>query len=274
MALSCFDIEPLVPTFLDGELCMADADDVSSHVASCTACRDHIDTERKTLGELRSQLAPPVAPAAFRRRVGDLLDGEDTRATRARRRAALAWALPATSAAAAAAALIVTLAATSEEPAEAAALTREAASQVLGEAPLVVQPTTEMTRSVAAYLRAPVDAPRFFRADIHFRGWRPINLRNRQAAELVYDVRTRGGDYPLFVHILHADNLSLRSQDRHVVDGKSVWVFHPFNMTSIAYKTRDGIAYVFTSSMPERQLIGMVAGSDILRTIDRDLQRN
>ncbi|HET6613620.1 MAG TPA: zf-HC2 domain-containing protein [Kofleriaceae bacterium] len=274
MALSCPDIEPLVPTFLDGELCVSDADEVASHAATCTDCRDHIDTERRVMTALRSQLAGPIAPADVHQRVGMLLDNEDLRTSRARRRAAVAWALPATSVAAAAAALMVTFVATHQGPPEAAAITREAASQMLDRAPLVVQPTAEMTRSVGAYLRAPVDAPQFVRAGIQFRGWRPINLRDRQAAELVYDVRTQSGGYSLLVHIMRAGDLSLRSQDRRVVDGKAVWIFHPYGMTSVAYKSEKGIGYVFTSAMPEGELVGMIAGSDILRAIGAPLPAN
>lgn len=67
--MSCHDVESRLEAAHDGELLQADADDIATHLKSCTRCaaRDH---ELRTLSDALHHAFPPrAAPAELRQRI-------------------------------------------------------------------------------------------------------------------------------------------------------------------------------------------------------------
>src|SRR4051812_6791072 len=72
----CPDRELLLGALLDGELDAANTVALESHLATCPGCAAHLGSVRALSGALAARPLSPPAPAALRRRVEAMLDGE------------------------------------------------------------------------------------------------------------------------------------------------------------------------------------------------------
>lgn len=265
MAIHCSDIDPLVQSYLDDELTAEETRELREHSSQCEACRARMSREERFRDALREHLAPPSAPEEFRAQVEEALSREDRSLSRARRQAQMSWALPGAATVAAAVALAVFATDRFVPANEDKPLTHAAASKVVGSSPVVVRENhREMSRSLHDYLRVPIRPPQFPGESVDLRGWRPSHLHGRQAAELVYVVEGSGGRYNMMrLHVLDSSNIDLESQDRREAGDKTLWVDDPLGMSSVTYRDRHGIGYVFTSDMPKEDLIDLVTEADL-----------
>lgn len=278
----CIDHSALVDPYLDHELAEEERRDLEHHVARCSACGELLRAREAILDGVRRHVQPPEAPALLRKRILQSLDDEDQRAESQARRARLGWLLPGAASVAAAAALLLFVSsfwqgsATRETAAlahESEGVAQEAVRQRFRPSPMVVQGTrNEVSRSAKEYLRVPVRPPRFSHDDANLLGWQPGQLRGRDAAVFVYEVVSRTGRHQVNVHALDARDLDLRGKDRVSVDDTELWVDTPFGFSSVSYKDREGIGYVFTSDMAPSELVNLVGKSDILDMINERLR--
>lgn len=273
---TCADIQALIPPFLDGELAGDDRGEVEHHLGACAECRAELRAAEAVQRALRERLSAPPVPDTLKARLAAALDEEDARAGAETRRARWAWALPGAASLAAAAALVLfaVRAPILAGDADHAPVAQEAVRQRFRASPLVVQGTrNELSRSVAEYLRVPVEPPSFQRAGVNLLGWQPSSLRGRQAALFVYEVTGKSGTHQVNVHVLDARNLDFSGKESVRVGDRELWVDAPFGFSAVAYKARSGIGYVFTSEMQRGELIDLVTRSNILEMVNERLRR-
>lgn len=60
--MNCAQVRRLIPPFVDEELSGGERDGVSSHLASCPACRAELEALKADLGLLEQVVAPEVSP--------------------------------------------------------------------------------------------------------------------------------------------------------------------------------------------------------------------
>jgi hypothetical protein len=277
MPSHCMDIETLLPTYLDGELAPHDQLSFEHHMVDCVSCRDRVRDEASYLERVRQLLTPPAAPAALAGRVRDAIDQQDRRRVAARRRAGWAWALPGGAATAAAAALAL-FAASEVAPRQTmqaeAPTVRQVVRDRFDDTPLWGGSPREISLAAEEYLRMPLSPPRFSTVDASLKGWRPRQIDGRLAAMLVYDVSRPGGQrHQITVHVLNARDLDLHGRERRVVSGKELWVASPLGVSTVSYKDRYGIGYVFSSDIDMDDLMSLVVSSDLLYKVNESLIR-
>ena len=68
-AMECRELEPLLQTYLDGEVDDSEQLDIEAHVLKCPRCRGRLEGERGFRTQLRTSAARFTAPAALRARV-------------------------------------------------------------------------------------------------------------------------------------------------------------------------------------------------------------
>jgi anti-sigma factor RsiW len=274
MAIYCHDLDTLLPPYLDGELEGHELDDLEHHLGTCAACQARCEHETSDHARLRELLAAPPAPAALRAGVLAALDRED-RSLVSGRRSRWGWALPGAASLAAAAALAVFVL-DGSQPAigpvappqlSVATMQREAVASRLRAAPLVrTSSSTDLTRSVAEYLRVPVTAPRLEGSSM--RGWQPTQLAGRMAAKLVYEVTTGRQRYLVDVHLLDGRDMDLDAGQRVRVDDVDLSVSSTGGIHTIAFKDARGVGYVFSSDMPRGSLIDLVVSSRLVDQVN------
>jgi anti-sigma factor RsiW len=274
MPTHCKEIDPLIQTYLDGELAESELFEFENHIANCFDCSAKLKEEEAFHRQLRAELAAPPASDLLKQRVRGLLDEEDRVLARAARRQGVAWVLPggASIAAAAALALFVFQETRAISPAP-SPVVQEVVQQRMGTSLPVMQTGTrpELSRAAQEYTRIPVRPPRFDGSGADLRGFQRAQVQGRDAAVFVYEISTPVGIHTVYVHTLDARDLDLRSPDRRVIDGREIWVAQPRGFSTVSYKDELGVGYVFSSDMEPDDLVALVLRSDLLFLVSERL---
>jgi anti-sigma factor (TIGR02949 family) len=277
MALYCSDIDALLQAYLDGELSSHELGDFESHVSGCASCRERTDRESATHARLRRLLAAPPAPSGLRRQILASLDREDAANEAKERRRSWSWVLPAGASLAAAAALaLFAFDASRGGPAAVgpeAATVRAAVRDHFHATPVMLGTRGEIQRSAGDFLQVPVRPPRFARPEVALRGWQPTQLDGRAAAKLVYEVTLPSGRHKVELHVLDARDLDLRSSDKRTIGDTDLWVTQTLGFSTVTYKDRRNIGYVFTSDLRLEELVALLADSDLVQLASERLGR-
>lgn len=273
MAILCTDIGTLTDTYLDGELDSREGGDFDAHLVECATCRASVAAERAERSAIRARLAGPAAPALFHARMRAALAKEEAAAQAASRRAKRSLILPAAATFAAAAALFVFVRfGTGAADSPRTGVANEAVRQHMRRAPVEVQGAA-VSPWIKEHFMPQVEPPRFSTSGSELVGARLGHLLDRETAQLFYDVIHDGARYELQVHILDASNLDLRSPNRHVVNGREIWVDDRLGYAVVSYKDRDGLGYVFTAAgMDQAMLIDLVVNSNLLLRVNEGLR--
>ena len=245
--MSCVDTRRYLDTYLDGELDAEALIDVERHLASCAACgasatlRSRLKSELRELGEVR-------APDTLRRRIEAL----PTRRARSRR-----WMAVAAVPVAAAAALVIALLPIGH------ASDKELSQIVMEDLvqrhsrPLPMEVRDHDPLRAASWFEGkvdfPVHPPRLGIKNASFEGARLSNVRSSQAAHMTYLVDGHRVTLMIF-NPRHAD---LTSGRKVRVGGHEVLVGDR-NGYHVAVLIKDGLAYAFSSDLPEQRLLALV----------------
>jgi hypothetical protein len=248
----CTTIDTLAMAYLDDELAEEELRELELHLRDCAACRGRVDAEREELATLRAQLAPPPMPDVVRARLAAVLDAEDS-AQRSSR--VWQWILPgaATVAAVAALALFVLLPAQPETPAAAkVARLQMQAAQV----PQVrVSPVSDDGQLAAS--------GRDISVELVARG--NARWEGREVINHIFNVRVDGERAGVIqLSLLDARGMSLSEGQLVQVDGLDLRVVSTTEGYIVATR-RGSLGFVFTSTLPVRDLIETIVRYDLVR---------
>lgn len=252
----CSELVRFVDLYLDGEFVDEERLKYEAHIATCDACRRH--TERQARWRERILEATPhaPAPASLRSKILAGLD-EVERGQRAegRRRTMLAMALPA----AAAAAVVIGLGMRGTKlPAASIALPVVADVVTKHSRNLPIEVKTpkedELRHWYADKVSFPVRPPVFKNVQASLRGGRLANVRDRDAAYLVYDVD--GNKVSVFVFDPSA--MPFEGAPHEHVGNRDVTMAQERGY-NVALFEDDGVGYAIASDMDRASMLKLVS---------------
>ena len=105
-------------------------------------------------------------------------------------------------------------------------------------------------------------------------GWQEREIEGRRAVTLVYEnvPDPRGGLHELRVHMFDARDLELSGGEPVVFLGRELRVGSPHGVSTVWFKDRSGIGWVFSSDMSRRDLLQLVGGSSPLYMVNEALR--
>lgn len=261
MAIQCDDTEPLVQTYLDGELAEEDAAVLQAHLAACTPCNQAATEVARFHARLREKLAPPTAPTHLRGRIFDALDREDI-SMRRQRASRWNWTLPAAASLAAAAALLFFFVSTNKQPAE-SPVAYDAVRQHQRRAPIEAAGAAAGSW-VREHLSSDMHVPRFSSTSTSLRGVRLSHLRGHDAAQVFYETRVGHRLYDVSALILRPRKLKLCSGRSYEIGGRVFCVSRNRGFFVVTHKDEEGIGYVFISQMDPDTFLDFLGTSDLI----------
>lgn len=262
--MRCDDVHALIDLYLDGELDGIDRAEIEGHAAMCTHCGGLLSRQSEFKENLRALAGGERISGEFASR----LNASITRAAMARQEPARARAgrsIAAVAAAAAAVFVVVpgamvlteegsTIATAHTEPAFETNSSEQLAviedSVRWHSRPLPVEVTGPNPAEVSAWFRGKVDfpvAPPALGPRAHLLGARIGNVRQQEAALLVYDV----GGRRMSVMVFSAAGAPIpRSDAGAVFVGEQAGY-------RVAVREHAGVAYTFTSDLPGQELASL-----------------
>ncbi len=258
MMRSCGEIERFADLYLDAEFGDEDRGKFEGHLESCPACRGKVEAQaewrRRIVAAARS--ARPECPPALRNLIGAKLDAAEraSRSTARRRFASVMAALP-ISAAAAWAILVMR-----PTPPPMVALPSPVVADVVKKharnLPFDVngQKDDELRNWYADKVSFPVRPPKFKNVSALLRGGRLSNVRDRDAAYLVYDVNGNK------VSVLMYDPREMQPSTlpRQALGGHDV-TFTEDNGRQVALFEESGIGYAIASDMDRESMVKLIS---------------
>lgn len=267
----CQSIDTLAMAFLDDELASEERRELELHMVDCAGCRQHVETERAEIQQLRKALAPPPAPDLVRLRLGAALDNadrEEQRAERQRARSTLGrWLLPGAAMLAAGAAIFAFVMVRPPSAQPTATVAKEVIRQNSRTLPLEVRGA-----STGPWLRenfsSTVTPPQFRDAklDINLLGARLTAVNGHNAAQLRYMVSSGDSRFTLTAVVideLSNDDLTggtpIRVGDRvlHIHDANGI--------PAVTFVDENHMGYAFASErLSPQELLELVVSSDLI----------
>lgn len=268
--MRCDEFTALIDLYLDGEVDDADSAEIESHAAYCPRCAEVMERQAGFRGALHELASEHEMDASFRDRLDAAMACQASPVCTAPTASRFAPRL------AAAAVLAVGLsgvlvALSSRAPMDAAPAVSSMASvsgfgavgpEVVDESvrwhsrPLPVEVMGPDGAEVEDWFRGKLDfrvAPPDFSRRAHLLGARLGNVRDNEAAFLVYDVDGR----KLSVMMFDANGAPLPTA--HTPTGEEVPFFvQERNGLNVAVHQQDGVAYTFTSDLPDSELVDLV----------------
>lgn len=261
MAIQCADTEPLVQTFLDGELADADADALHAHLAECAECNQVAAETARFHASLRERLTPPPAPEHLRDNILQALDQEDWRVRKARS-PRWNWTLPVASSLAAVAALLFFFV-SSNQSVSTSPVADDAVRQHLRRPPVEVT-GTKVSPFVREHFSHRAHVPRFSDTSTGLLGARLSHVAGRDAAQLFYETRIGNRLYDVSVLIVEPSRLDFCVGRRYMVGDRKLCLAHLQGMHIVSHTDEDGWGYLVVSEMDGPHLLDFVGTSDLL----------
>jgi mycothiol system anti-sigma-R factor len=245
VALRCAGIQRFADTYLDGEFADRDRAEFETHLASCESCRVRIQHQAEFKRQLKAAAPREKAPAALRNRV--------LRSIRKEQQPQRAWrrwsarALPVAAAGGLLATLIVSR----------VSFTPVAADVIAKHQRNLPVEITGRPDQVAHWYDGKVDfsvrVPQFG-SQVALRGGRLANIRDRQAAYLVYDVH--GNKVSVF--IFDPGELPLDAPKKQVIGNREVFFDEERGYNVALYRDR-GVGYAIASDLDSDQMYKLVS---------------
>lgn len=274
MSNTCADNDSTRVSYLDGELEELELREFETHVADCPNCRQELEAAMGAHTALRAHLAaPPEASDLLRSRLNLALDQEDRAQGRERRKRWLSWSIPAGASALAAAALLLfvwsDLRTPDSGPAQSSQVTRDTARQHFQDTPFFVSNDPgSVGRSAGNYLNRRVAPPRFSsQQQVRLLGWTPASVNGKQSATIVYEIVNRTGRHEMRVNLVPSQSLDLASHHKSSFNGTNYWVDSAYGVQTVTVLAGESIAYVFSSDLSVKALVGLVTQTDIVNTL-------
>jgi hypothetical protein len=127
---------------------------------------------------------------------------------------------------------------------------------------------------IREHFAADAVVPRFASSDVQFRGARLSRIRDRDAAQLFYDVRGSGLQHEVQVHIMRDAGTLEMPDERAVIGGRALYIDSNHGHSVVMYRDQQGVLYLFTSDMNRASLVDLVGSSDLLMRVNERLRRN
>jgi mycothiol system anti-sigma-R factor len=241
----CAEVERFVDAWLDGEFAPEDRVELERHVAACADCAKRVRFQSEFKRALRAAVPRPKAPADLRARLAAALDREPAPNQRWRR---TAWKV----APAAAAVVLLGTFVLSTHPFS--PVVEDAVAKFQRDLPVEV---TGPDDHVRAWFANKVDfavRPPRLPANARFVGARLANVRDRQAAYLLYDVNGE----KVAVLVFDPNEIPMEARRRRYVGNHDVYLDGQRGHHVALVRDRD-VGYAFTSDMDEDQMIQLVS---------------
>lgn len=245
----CDDVERFLDAYIDGEFAAEDRGALEAHLEACPGCAERLRQRARLKAALKAACPRPALPDDLRPRILAALADEEARA-RASQRRRLAWAaLPA-------GALAVLLGAFG--------LLRQSPSPVAAEAiarhernlPIEVTGGDEKVRDwFTQKVDFAVHPPRLPN-NAALRGGRLANIRDRQAAYLVYDV----GGRKVSVFVFDPGDLRLGGKQQRQIGNRQVFLDSERGYNVALFRHHD-VGYAFTSDMDQDHMLQLVSSA-------------
>jgi len=247
--MRCEEINKYLDAFVDGELEAGLMLEVESHVDECDSCSARARLKRDLKAQIAALGRRIEAPAHLREHVAGI-------SSRHRRRRIIVLAAAAPLAAAAALLLVLVLGSDSHQTGEPlSAVVADVVQRHTRELPMEVAGADPA--AAASWFRGKVDFPvRVPRLDLQnasFDGARLSNVRDHQAAHMVYTV----DGHRVTLMIFNTGDIAFRGGDLVHVSGHDV-VFGRRQGFNVAVMLDGDMAYAFSSDLPRARLLDVV----------------
>lgn len=262
--MECRDLERLLPAYADGEFASAESAEAKLHLATCPACREEVSGQMAFRAFLQERVARtrPAAPDALRARIRK--DVAKERAVETLRRFAAYSAFAAGLVVVASTGYVIASGRQASEPLD---MVLDAVDKHARALPVEVTPAAG---DVDSWFRGKVDfnvrAPHFRSPGARLVGARLANVRERQAAYLVY-----GGDDPgRRMTLLVFPGGDVRFPDGHTrhVGGQDVVLANEKGYNVALWRNK-GIVYSLVSDLDEKDVLQLVSQVEERQVEDR-----
>jgi anti-sigma factor RsiW len=253
--VNCVEADSFITAYCDGELAGVDREALERHLAGCAACAVRSRLQARFKAAVRVHLPRPPVPLSLRLRIREALADQEIAPRR------WPWlTYPRLVPAAAAAFLLVAITGT----------VRQSQSMVLAQAQRSYRAALPMDvispdcGSIASWFRGRVDFPvraPSLGAQGTCQGGRLVNVGERPAAYIVYQVRDRGHDgHRVTFLVFDPRDEAIAGPERRVVAGREIYLGTAPGVSTAAYRDR-GLGYVVTSDLDEDALTRLVTAS-------------
>lgn len=258
MLKNCSEIERFIDLYLDAEFGEEDKAKFEAHLESCGACRKQVEAQvqwRRRIAEASPKVA---APTNLRNLIAAGLDESERSHRRAtnRRRAFAAMMVPA--AAAAAYALVLLRPTQQKKPMLALPVVADVVQKHSRNMPIEVSTSKEddVRRWYSDKVSFPVRPPQFktVSGQASLRGGRLANVRERDAAYLVYDVN--GNKVSVFMFDpseMHGQEMPRETAGNHQV------TFGNDRGYNVALFEDAGVGYAIASDMDRESMVKLIS---------------
>jgi mycothiol system anti-sigma-R factor len=245
----CNTFQRFIDAYLDGEFAERDRVELEAHLDECEPCRHKVRLQAEWKRAVRAAAPHEAAPAALRQRVERALG---TVELRPRWRRLADGALPVAVAAGVVASLMLSRVRWSPVAAD-------VISKHQRNLPIEISGDREQVRRwYADKVDFPVRPPRFEQAakQVELRGARLANVRDRQAAYLVYSVN--GNKVSVF--IFDPGELRLEAPRKQRIGDREVYFDESRGYNVALYRDR-GVGYAIASDLDQDQMVKLVSSA-------------
>ncbi len=267
----CQSIDTLAMAFLDDELAPEERRELELHLIDCASCKQHVETERAELKQLRKALAPPPAPDMVRARIAIALDNaerEEHRVQRQRQRSTVGrWLLPGAAMLAAGAAIFAFVMIRPARVPQTAAVAKEVVRQQARTLPLEVRGVAATRPWMRENFRD-IEPPQFHvpNLDITYQGARLTAVNGHNAAQLRYLVSS--GDSRFILTAVVIDELSNDDLTGGIpikIGDRTLHIHDANGIPAVTYVDENRMGYAFASDrLSSQELLELVVSSDLI----------
>jgi mycothiol system anti-sigma-R factor len=244
--LRCAGVQRFVDAYLDGEFADSDRAELEAHLGTCDSCRHKVSMQREWKAAIKAAAPREEAPAALRNKVQRAIDREARPLPPLRK-----WAVRVMPIAAAAGLLIsMGISRVNWSPMAADVIAKHQRNL-----PIEISGGADQLKK---WYSDKVDFPvrPLMLPGSHLRGGRLANIRDRQAAYLVYDVN--GNKVSVF--IFDPRDLSFESRRKMVVSNHEVFLDEDRGYNVALFRDR-GVGYAIASDMDHDQMMKLVGSA-------------
>jgi mycothiol system anti-sigma-R factor len=244
--IRCAGVQRFADAYLDGEFAETDRLELEAHLATCEACRNKIKVQADWKKAIKDAAPREKAPAALRNRVQRAVGGEARRARRPAWRQFVTRVLPVAAAGGLLATFMITRGGLPVAADVVAKHQRNLPIEVSGGA-------EQLKRWYSDKVDFPVRPLNMPKASL--RGGRLANIRDRQAAYLVYDY---AGGNKVSVFVFDPSNIELFARRKAMVGQREVYLDEERGYNVAVFRDR-GVGYAIASDLAENEVLNLVS---------------
>lgn len=250
-ALDCRDVDKFIDAYVDGEFAVEERRHLEAHLVACEPCRLKVHSQEQWKRAVQAAAPREPAPPELRQRIRRALAQEPVPLASFRR-----WAYRSLPAAAAAGLAVTVLA--YQLPWSTAPVAADAVAKHQRNLPLEV---TGSADQVGQWFRGKMDFPVRPPAlstsiQCRLKGGRLSHIRDREAAELSYDV---GDKNKMSVFVVDPDTLPMRGRQKERIGNREIFFDRERGYNVMMFQD-EGLGYVITSDLNRSQMFKLVSG--------------